>query len=190
MKNVADEFYPHQAHSTSTTFGATKGMQAIFESVTTRRAIGRDLKAEYLYFKKEIATDVEGGSQLESNLLPVMPWIVSAKAPLLEAAKTNTQIEFDRTFRTIVKEKGYQGKRVVFISGLHIDISPLPGQVFPLTKFIPWAAFVQRADGSQESIEQQALYELLKAQSDDNIDQVDLEDIINVMEHVEEVKVV
>lgn len=190
MENVADEFYPYQAHSTSKTFRAANGMKSVFESVTTRRAMGRDLLAESFHYKRDIATDMEVAGQLESNLLPVMPWIVSAKAPLLEAAKANTQIEFDRTFRTIVKEKGYQGKRVVFISGLHIDISPLPGQIFPLTKFIPWAAFVQRADGSQEIIEQQALYELLKEQSAENADQVDLEDIINVMENVEEVKVV
>jgi len=58
----------------------------------------------------------------------------------LTAAQVNAQVGFDRTFRTIVKEKAYLGKKVVFISGIHIDVSPREGQLFPLTKYVPWAA--------------------------------------------------
>ena len=78
---------------------------------------------------------------------------------------------------------------MIYIAGLHIDISPLPGQVFPLTKFVPCAAFMQGADGSQQIIEQQVLYELLKKQSVENVNQVDLDEAINVMAHAEKIKV-
>ena len=66
-----------------------------------------------------------------------MPQIVTSNSPNLLAAQITTQIEFDRTFRTIVKEHAYKGKKVVFIAGLNIDISPQSGQLFPLTKSAP-----------------------------------------------------
>ena len=190
LKKNAGEYCLHKTHSTSKTFIAADNLAAQSQTVTSYRAIGKDLLAEYFYYTKEISENEKISSQLEINLLPVMSWVVTSKAPLLEAAKANTQVEFDRAFRTIVKEEGYQGKRVVFISGLHIDISPLPGQVFPLTEFVPWAAFVQGADGSQKIIEQQELYDLLKKQSVENVDQVDLEAAISVMENIEEVNVI
>ena len=113
--------------------------------------IGDRLLPEYLSFQADIQGDLEGRSHLEQNLLDPMAWIVTAPHPLLTAAQVNTQVEFDRTFRTIVREHGYRGKRVLYVSGLHIDISPQAGQRFPLTKFVPWAAFVQQPDGSHET---------------------------------------
>ena len=118
-----------------------------------------------------------------------MPWIVTSQAPLLDAAKANTQIEFDRTFRTIVKDKCYRGKKIVYISGLNIDISPQKDQMFPLTKFIPWAAFIQSEDGTQLIIEQEELFSILKSQSDENPDQIDMEEVIKVMGKAQEVKI-
>ncbi len=72
---------------------------------------------------------------LEKNLISVMPYVVTSKWPALTAAQTNTQVEFDRAFRTI-------------ITGLNVDISPQQEQFFPLTKFIPWAAYVQDEKGN------------------------------------------
>lgn len=190
LKKESNVFSLYKTHSTSKTFRASDNLASACLVTGERRTIAQDLKADYFYFKKDTGGHDKGSNQLENNLLPVMSWIVTAKAPLLEAAKANTQVEFDRAFRTIVKEEGYQGKRLIYISGLHIDISPIPGQVFPLTKFIPWAAFVQQADGTQTIIEQQALCKILREQSAENVDQVDLEDSISVMEHVQEVKVV
>jgi hypothetical protein len=77
-----------------------------------------------------------------------MPWVVTSSSPLLVAAQVNTQAEFDRAFRSIVKEKRYRNKRMVFISCLNIDISPREGQTFPLTKCVPWAAYVQDGKGN------------------------------------------
>jgi len=71
--------------------------------------------------------------------------IISNSHNLL-AAQITTQIKFDRTFRTIVKKHAYKDKKVLFIAGLDVDISPQPGQLFPLTKFVPWAAYMQDSD--------------------------------------------
>ena len=133
--------------------------------------------------------ELEGRSHLEQNLFDPMAWIVTAPHPLLTAAQVNMQVEFDHTFRTIVWEHGYQGKRVLYISGLHIDISPQAGQRFPLTKFVPWAAFVQQPDGRHYTLEQMKLFEQLREQSSENPDQINLEESIYQMELARQVDV-
>ncbi len=184
------EFAPMQSLSTAKRFRASSEIIKKFEGISERTNIGNNLLPEHFYFKRQIPEeDIEGRSHLEINLINVMPWIVTSDAPLLEAAKVNTQVEFDRAFRTIVKEEGYQGKRVIYIAGLHIDISPDSGQLFPLTKFIPWAAFIQYGDGRQKTIEQDELYETLKAQTSENPDQIDMEEVISIMDHMAEVKI-
>ena len=140
-------------------------------------------------YKREILADTEGQNNLEANLLHAMPWIVTSAAPLLLAAQVNTQVEFDRTFRTLVVEPGYQGKNLLHIAGLHIDISPEEKQTFPLTKFVPWAAYVQKSDGTHYILEQEELMARLMEQSDVNPEQTDLEAAIHQMEIHEEVKV-
>jgi hypothetical protein len=152
-----------------------------------KHRLGRLLTAGLFYYKRQISGDTEGRSHLEANLLKMMPYVVCAPAPLLAAAQINTQVEFDRTFRTIVKEHGYQGKRVLFIAGLNIDISPQGGQLFPLTKFVPWAAYIQDRDGTYYTLEQDELAEQLKAQTTDNPDQIDLEQAIRTMGEAREV---
>lgn len=151
--------------------------------------VGAWLQPEYFRFKRDIQGDLEGRSHLEQNLFDPMAWIVTAPHPLLTAAQVNTQVEFDRTFRTIVREHGYQGKRVLYISGLHIDISPQAGQRFPLTKFVPWAAFVQQPDGNHSTLEQVELFEHLRRQSSENPDQINLEESIHQMELARQVDV-
>ena len=151
------------------------------------RSIGNALGAELFRFKHEIKDDSEGSNRLEKNLLPAMSWIITSPEPMLTAALINTQSEFDRTYRTIVNEPGYQAKNLVFISGLNIDISPEPGQLFPLTKFVPWAAYVQTSDGHYYTIEQKELFEILQNQSDKNPERIDLEDAIHIMEEAQEI---
>lgn len=150
--------------------------------------IGNNLDAELFYFKRNISEDPEGFNHLENNLINSMPWILNSDAPLLTAAQISTQVEFDRAIRTIVKEKSYQGKKVVFISGLNIDISPQADQLFPLTKFVPWAAHIQEQDGSHYTLEQPELVEILQKQSEKNPDQIDLEIAIQKMRGAQEVK--
>ncbi len=151
--------------------------------------MGAHLTADMFYYRRNIPQMQEGVHHLEHNLIRYMPQIITARSPSLTAAQINTQIEFDRTFRTIVKEHGYQGKKVLFIAGLNIDISPQSGQLFPLTKFAPWAAYIQDRDGSHATLEQAELVHTLEQQSTSNPDEIDLEAAIRVMAQVDEIRV-
>jgi len=144
---------------------------------------------ELFRFKRAIPDDPETHGDLEQNLLAPMSQIITSKAPLLTAAQVNTQVEFDRTYRTLVTAEGYQGKQIILISGLNIDISPKEGQLFPLTKFVPWAAFVKQKDGKGHLFEQNELFNELYNQKDDNPDEVDLEVAIQKMEDAKEIKI-
>ncbi len=147
------------------------------------------LTADLFYFKRHISTTIEGRDQLEFNLGRYMAQIVTSDAPSLTAAVANTQIEFDRTYRTLVKEPGYLGKNMAFIAGINIDISPQKGQLFPLTKFIPWAAYIQTRNGEQVTLEQKDIVDALKAQSAENKDRIELSKAIQVMEDTPAIKI-
>ena len=146
-----------------------------------KTAIGKHLFPELFHFKHQI-DDIIASGLLNRNLIKTMPEIICSTFPALTAAQINAQVEFDRTFRTIVKEKAYRGKKVVFISGIHIDISPREGQLFPLTKFVPWAAYIQNEQGKGHTLEQQELYTVLNEQSTDNPYKIDLTAAIHQME--------
>ncbi len=150
--------------------------------------IDKYLHSDFFFYKRNISQHHENHDHLEKNLLEVMPYVVTSKWPALTAAQANTQVEFDRAFRTIVQEPSYQNKKVLFISGLNVDISPQEGQLFPLTKFIPWAAYIKDEHGNHQTWEQAELYEQLQAQSSKNPDQVELDTIIDIMESSEEIK--
>jgi hypothetical protein len=162
--------------------------EAAFSGLTPH-AIGIRLTSDMFYFRRDIPHMEEGVDHLEHNLIRYMPQIITSVSAMLTAAQINTQIEFDRTFRTIVKEHAYKGKRVVFIAGLNIDISPRTGQLFPLTKFVPWAAYVQDPDNGYRTLEQEELVHTLTQQSTDNPDQIDLESVIKIMAEAAEVKI-
>lgn len=192
MDRIADnnngDFIPHHSYSTSKCFKASAEISHLFDMPEGKRPIGDDLLPELFCFKRELDPIIEGVNMVEHNLLPYMPWIVSSRSPLLTAAKVNVQVEFDRIFRTIVKEKAYHGKRLVYLAGLNIDISPDADQIFPTTMFVPWAMYVQTPDGEHEIIEQHRVVEILKQQSTENPDQIDLDEVINMMERTKEVK--
>lgn len=151
--------------------------------------IAAHLGPELFVFRRDITGDDEGHNHIESHLIDPMPWIVTSPQPLLVAAKVNTQAEFDRTFRTIVKAREYHGKRLLFISCLNIDISPQEGQLFPLTKCVPWAAYIQNEDGSAYTLEQPEVIETLLQQSSDNPHQIDLEAAIQRMVDAAEIRI-
>lgn len=148
--------------------------------------LGKNLHAELFRFKKT-SDDMVASGLLNRNLLAAMPHIITSKYPELTAAKVNAQMEFDRTFRTIVKEKAYRGKKVVFVSGIHIDVSPRENQLFPLTKFVPWAAYIQDEDGSGYTLEQKELHLTLMQQSKENPHKIDLTAAIHLMEDEPEI---
>lgn len=149
--------------------------------------INQHLYPDLFYFCRTTSKQDEGHDHLEKNLINAMPYIVYSEWPALAAAQANTQVEFDRTFRSITRDPAYKGKKVLFISGLNVDISPQKGQVFPLTKFIPWAAYIQDENGNQETWEQTELFNKLNEQSDENPDQINLEEAIEMMQGLDEI---
>jgi len=154
-----------------------------------RMPIGNLLRPELFKFKLHINVDERRRGHFEANLIEAMPWIVTHPAPALVAAQITTQIEFDRAYRTIIAEKSYKNRNLVFISGMNIDISPRNDQIFPLTKFVPWAAYVQKSDGSHFILEQKELYDTLMTFDSSNKEEIDLEEAIKIMEDTKEVQI-
>ncbi len=178
--------------STSKVFRASETFSNKLKAagVNKKRHIGSLLTMDYFHFLRVLPDKkLEGSNHLECNLIPYMNDIITSPEPDLTAAIVNTQVEFDRAFRSFAKEPEYGGKEVLFISGLHIDISPRLDQIFPLTKFVPWAAYLQHADGSYEAFEQQELLDMLMQQSMENPDQIELETAIEQMRAEEEVRI-
>ena len=152
-------------------------------------AIGKHLAAEDFYFRHKGGYLDPLQDQLEHNLIEPMPWILTSKHPMLTAACANTLSEFDRTYRSLVQSSAMNGRNLLFVSGVNIDISPEHGEEFPLTKFIPWAAYIQHADGRREILEQDELLERLGAVCGVNPSQLDLERAIRIMASKREVEV-
>lgn len=180
-----------RAQSTTKTFLASAEFIAATGDAwpVTKEPIAALLTPDLFHFKRDFPRDIEGFSHLENNLIDPMPWIVTSKEPMLLSAQINTQIEFDRSYRSIVKEHSYQGKNLLFIAGINIDISPRKGQIFPLTKFVPWAAYIQKENGESYTLEQQELNDILAEQTVENQQQIDLEQAIESMEHEKEIKI-
>ena len=87
----------------------------------------------------------------------------------------------DSGYRSLVQDTATHGRNLLFVAGLNIDISPNPGEEFPLTKFVPWAAYLQRADGTRKILEQDELLEQFGSVSATNPDQISLEKSIETM---------
>lgn len=188
-ENKEGQFVPIQILSTAKTFVAHDFLANEMTDLVENKkvAISKHLHPDMFYYKHTIEATVEGADHLEMNLIKYMPSIITSSAPGMLAAQINTQVEFDRAFRTLSRSKGYQGKNLLFISGLNIDISPKDEQSFPLTKFVPWAAYIQKENGHSYILEQAELWTQLEKQSVDNPDQVDLEDAIRKMQDAEEI---
>ncbi len=159
------------------------------ERFEDRSPIGKCLHAELFYFRRETGVVAEARDYINRNLIDAMPTILTSRFPALEAAKVNVQMEFDRSFRTIVREEAYAGKKVVFVSGINIDVSPQPGQIFPLTKFVPWAAYIQHESGEGYTLEQDELFRVLQQQSQENSYKIDLTEAINSMKQEAEIRI-
>lgn len=164
--------------STSKTFRASKDFKAYMSEQgyswpDSPEPIGKHLKPSLFEYKRNI----EEAGQVEQNLYPFIPWIVTSNEPMLSAAEINIQVEFDRAYRSIVREESYQGRNLIYIAGLNIDYSPDDEHSFALIQCVPWAAYVQRANGDHRILEQDELYERLMKCSEDNPDQVNLDSI-------------
>jgi hypothetical protein len=152
------------------------------------QAIGAQLTADLFSFKKGASADIEGHDILEVALSPAMPTLVTSQNPALDAARFTTQVEFDRTYRSILREGAYRNKNLLFISGVNVDISPRASFPFPLIKFVPWAAYATLRDGRTFLLEQQEIAEELRKQPLENPDCLSFDDSIKLMADAEEIR--
>jgi hypothetical protein len=150
--------------------------------------IGAQLTADLFSFRKSAADHVEGHDILEMALAPAMPTLVTSANPALDAARFTTQVEFDRTYRSILRESAYRGKNLLLISGVNIDISPREGFPFPLIKFVPWAAYAALRDGRTFLFEQQEIAEALRKQPPENPDRLSFDESITRMAGADEIR--
>ncbi len=146
-------------------------------------SIGDHLTVDLFYFREDFH-ETDEAILLERSLIQFMPSIVTAKNPSLQAAKINIQLEFARTVESIRRGVDYQGKNLLFVSGLNIDISEFEG--FPATTyFVPWAAHIQLKDGTpkefEHPVEQDKLFAMLMEQESVNPDLTDLKGEIGRM---------
>ncbi|MFM0278202.1 hypothetical protein P0D75_09300 [Paraburkholderia sediminicola] len=71
------------------------------------------------------------------------------------------------------------------MSGLNVDVSPRHGLLFPLTKFVPSAAYARLRDGTHFLLEQDALFAALAAQSTVNDNEIEFDAAIRTMSNEE-----
>jgi hypothetical protein len=150
--------------------------------------VGDALAADMFFFRRAPVDGPEGHDLLEEALAPAMPSLVTSPHPALDAARYHTQVEFDRTYRSLQRADEYRGKNLLFVAGLNVDVSPPEGMPFPLTKFAPWAAYAQLRDGSTRLLEQDALCEALAAQPTSNPDQISFDAAIQAMADAEAIR--
>ena len=153
-----------------------------------REPIGDRLSQDMFDFRRAPVHGSEGHDLLEASLAPAMPALVTSPHPALDAARYHTQVEFDRTYRSLQRAPEYRAKNLLFLSGLNIDVSPPEGSPFPLTKFVPWAAYFQSRDGNATLLEQDELFEALTRQPITNPDRISFEEAIVTMADAEGVR--
>ncbi len=179
---------PLKVFSTARAFAASQSLRARLIGVDWNAApqpIGDRLPGDLFVFRRAPSVGPEGLDQLEAAIAPAMPALVTSPHPLLDAARYHTQVEFDRTYRSSQRAPAYEGKNLLFLAGLNIDVSPRDGQLFPLTKFVPWAAYGRLRDGSEFRLEQAALFDALAAQPATNPDEIAFDPAIRAMAEVE-----
>jgi len=189
-------FTPTHTHSTTKSFVASSLLQHELVHLEPelqdgrRIPIGEHLKPDMFYFRRNLDETVLGRDHMEMNLIYPMPWIVTSPWPALTAAQINTQVEFDRSLRTVAHARSFRGKCLFYISGLNIDVSPQPGEIFPTTKFVPWAAFLRDRQGEKLILEQAELVAQLRQQGRENPDEIELDTAIRNMAEAKSVKII
>ncbi|MDJ0871105.1 MAG: hypothetical protein QNJ87_05000 [Gammaproteobacteria bacterium] len=193
--NADGSFTPIHTHSTAKSFVASAALQRELAHLEPELQDGRQmtmgelLTPDMFHYRRQLDATVLGHDHMENSLVYPMPWIVTSPWPALTAAQINTQVEFDRALRAFSHARSFRGKCVFHISGLNIDISPRPGEPFPTTKFVPWAAFLGDQNGKKRVMEQAEVVELLRAQSRENPDQIELDSAIRDMSEAESVEI-
>ncbi len=183
-----DPSEPLKVLGASKAFRAARRLVASAPADFRRRSptpIGDRLTSDMFFFRRTPLAEPEDQDMLEASIAPAMPALVTSAHPALDAARYHTQVEFDRTCQSLQDAPEYRGKNLLFVSGLNIDVSPPEGAPFPLTKFVPWAAYVQLRDGAATLLEQDAFVETLMAQPTSNPDQISFDAAILDMAEAE-----
>lgn len=187
----AEDAAPRRSFSTSKAFRAAPEWKTRISAETGVAAfapIGRRLASDMFFYRRRPVEGPEGHDALEEALAPAMPSLVTSAHPALDAARYHTQVEFDRTYRSIRAAPEYAGKHLFFIAGLNIDVAPPESMPFPLTKFVPWAGYFRARDGQEKVFEQDELVELLTRQPTANPDQMSFDAAIAAMAEAEGVR--
>ncbi len=179
-QETGEHVKPIKILSTSRVYPASNALIEFFKeekfniSSAQAKPIGKNLQPTLFHFER----NESDFNFMLNNLHEYMPWVVTSGNPMLSAAEINVQLEFDKAYRSIVREESYHGKNLIYISGLNIDYSPEENENFPPSQFVPWAAYIQKADGSHTILEQDELYEALMRCPETNTDQINLDDMI------------
>ncbi len=180
---------PLKVLSTSKAYAAASWLrETALKDGADKQPFGALLSADLFFFRRKPVVGPEGHDLPEEALAPAMSALVTSEHPALDAARYHTQVEFDRTYRSLQRERAHEGKNVLFVSGLNVDVSPQEGLMFPLTKFVPWAAYARLRDGTTLLLEQAALFEALATQPAENADQISFDAAIDMMAKVEAVE--
>ena len=191
LDRLIDPAKPLLVLSTCKAFAVSPSLESALDGAgwtNEKQPIGDRLTRDLFYFRRQPTIGPEGLDLLERAIAPAMPFLVTSPNPALDAARYHTQIEFDRAYRTIQSEPAYAGKNILFVAGLNIDVSPSQALQFPLTKFVPWAAYVRLRNGESFLLEQSALFEALNAQSSGNADEIALDIAIKTMAQAESIE--
>ena len=182
---------PVRAFSTSKAYLASRSLRDRLPADRWQdesQALGAQLTEDLFTFRRQLSQDPEEHDILEMELQPAMPALVTSAHPALDAARFVTQVEFDRCYRSILREPAYHGKNLLFISGVNIDVSPREGFPFPLIKFVPWAAYASLRNGRKFLLEQAELNDQLRRQPAENPDRLSFDDSIRRMADAEEIR--
>lgn len=144
--------------------------------------IGNHLHHDLFYFKRKSADTSNHSLTHINELNAYMPRVVTASNPSFTIALVNCMINFEHTYRVIVKNQKFHRQNLLYIAGIHVDTHTINGRAFYPTMFIPWAAYVQQCGGTHYILEQDMLLERLLQCPAHNPDEIDLEDVLREME--------
>uniref|UniRef100_A0A6U2JA86 Limiting CO2-inducible protein B/C beta carbonyic anhydrase domain-containing protein n=1 Tax=Hemiselmis andersenii TaxID=464988 RepID=A0A6U2JA86_HEMAN len=159
-----------------------KGMYDEAESAP----IGGYLSSEMFGFRRETVDRGEPNYFLERHVLANIQEILTSAAPMLTAALAISQLEFERTARTLIASPAYKGKKVFFCAGVNVDISPAEGSKDLLddllgdTMFLPVSSLYIDEKGKAYSMQAMAFAKALSRQSTQNAAAVDLEEAMRL----------
>jgi len=144
--------------------------------------IGALLTADTFTFRRATVDRGEPGYFLERHILKNIGEIVTSSAPYLTAALAASQLEFERTCRTLIGNPLYKGKKVLYMSGVNVDMSPSAKSTNALgdTKFLPVASLFIDSNGEPFTMQAEALYRALDKQPTKNPKAIDLEEALTI----------